>query len=160
LQQVSRLDVVIPAAKLVVDRAARGQILGQGRPLAAGRENIHHVINDVAHDNRAAVPTELGRWDQRLNQRPFLVGQVAGITQVAVVVQGKRLGDVAERRPNAAVIVPPHRTVVLRHDAATAPKQRDRHLRCIAEAGRMSWRNDSGYNRCAEVEAAIGQWNR
>ena len=43
--------------------------------------------------------------------------------------------DVADRHPDAAVIVPPRCTAVLSDKAA--PTQRDRHLQCIAEKGRM-----------------------
>jgi len=50
------------------------------------------------------------------------------------------------------VIVPPRGTAVLSEKAATAPTQRDRHLQCIAENGRMAWQKASGYNRRAKVE--------
>jgi hypothetical protein len=68
--------------------------------------------------------------------------------------------DVAERHPDAAVIVPPRRTAVLSDQAATAPTQRDRHLQCIAGNGRMAWQKASGYNRRAKAEAAIGRWKQ
>ncbi len=44
--------------------------------------------------------------------------------------------------------------------AETAPTQRDRHLRCIAERGRLGWQKASGYNRRALVEADISRWKR
>jgi len=44
--------------------------------------------------------------------------------------------------------------------AATEPTQRDRHLQCIAEKGRMVWQKTSGYNSRAKVEAAIGRWKQ
>ena len=44
--------------------------------------------------------------------------------------------------------------------AETAPTQRDRHLRCIAERGRMGWQRASGYNWRALVEADIARWKR
>jgi len=68
--------------------------------------------------------------------------------------------DVAERHPDAAVIVPPRRTAVLSDRAAIAPTQRDCHLQCIAEKGRMAWQKSSGYNRRAKVEAATGRWKQ
>jgi hypothetical protein len=49
---------------------------------------------------------------------------------------------------------------VLSDQAATAPTQRDRHLQCIAEMGRMSWQKASGYNSRAKIEAAIGRWKQ
>ena len=42
-----------------------------------------------------------------------------------------------------------------RETAATAPTRRDGHLQHIAEHGRMSWQNASGYNKRARVERAI-----
>ena len=51
---------------------------------------------------------------------------------------------VAERHPEAAVIVPPRITAVLDETIAT---QRDEHLAMITEHGRMSWQRSSGYNR-------------
>jgi transposase len=67
---------------------------------------------------------------------------------------------VADRHPEAAVIVPPRRTAVLSGMAVIAPTQRDRHLGCIAEKGRMGWQKTSGYSRRAKVEAAIGRWKQ
>jgi hypothetical protein len=52
--------------------------------------------------------------------------------------------DMAERRPEAAVIVPPRATAVLSKTAETRPTQRDRHLQCIAGKGRMGWQKASG----------------
>ena len=68
--------------------------------------------------------------------------------------------DVAHRHPDAAVIVPPRSTAVLSEMAATAPTQRDRHLPCIAETGRMTWQKASGYTNRAKVEAAIERWKQ
>jgi hypothetical protein len=67
---------------------------------------------------------------------------------------------VAERHPDAAVIVPPRTTAVPGGTAETAPTQRDRHLRCITEKGRMAWQQASGYNKRAKAEAAIGRWKQ
>ena len=67
---------------------------------------------------------------------------------------------VADRHPEAAVIVPPRTTAVPTATADTTPTQRDGHLRCIAEVGRMAWQTTSGYNKRAKVEAAIGRWKQ
>jgi hypothetical protein len=69
-------------------------------------------------------------------------------------------GAVAERHPEAAVVVPPRRDAVPSETAETAPTQRDRHLRSIAEHGRMGWQKASGYNRRALAEAAISRYKR
>jgi Transposase DDE domain len=65
-----------------------------------------------------------------------------------------------ERYPDAAVIVPPRAGAVASASAGTAPTQRDRHLRMIAERGRMAWQKASGYNLRAKVEATIGRYKR
>src|SRR6187455_3648745 len=69
-------------------------------------------------------------------------------------------GAVAERHPEAAVIVPLRKDAVPSGAAATAPTQRDRHLQLIAERGRLGWQKASGYNRRALAEAAISRYKR
>ena len=64
------------------------------------------------------------------------------------------------RYPAAAVVVPPRANAVPSAAVETAPTQRDRHLRCIAERGRMGWQRASGYNWRALVESDISRWKR
>src|SRR5205823_10654471 len=59
---------------------------------------------------------------------------------------------VAERHPEAAVIIPPRRTAV---PGETATTQRDRHLATIAKHGRMNWQRTSGYNRRSLAETGV-----
>ena len=40
------------------------------------------------------------------------------------------------------------------------PTQRDLHLRCIAERGRMGWQKASGYGWRALVESDVSRWKR
>jgi transposase len=58
---------------------------------------------------------------------------------------------VAERHPQAAVIIPPRITAV----AGTTDAQRAKHLTTIAEHGRMNWQRSSGYNRRSLIETAM-----
>jgi hypothetical protein len=67
---------------------------------------------------------------------------------------------VAERHPDAAVIVPPRAGAVASASAETAPTQRDHHLGMIVKRGRMAWQKASGYNLRAKVEATIGRYKR
>jgi hypothetical protein len=67
---------------------------------------------------------------------------------------------VAQRHPEAAVIVPPRSTAVPSDMAGSAPTQRDRHLHSMAEHGRMGWQMRSRYTRRALVEAAISRLKR
>jgi hypothetical protein len=67
---------------------------------------------------------------------------------------------VAQRHPEADVIVPPRSTAVPSEAGEAAPTQRDRHLQSIHEHGRMGWQKQSGYSRRALVEAAISRFKR
>ena len=69
-------------------------------------------------------------------------------------------GTVAEHHPEAAVVVPPRSSAVPSGASETTPTQRDRHLRSIAERGRLGWQEAAGYNRRALVEAAISRYKR
>ena len=68
--------------------------------------------------------------------------------------------EVALRHPEAAVVVPPRANAVPSEAAETAPTQRDEHLRCIAERGRMGWQRASGYGWRALIEADVSRWKR
>src|SRR3954465_2981081 len=68
--------------------------------------------------------------------------------------------SVAERHPEATIIVPPRATAVPSQTAESAPTPRDRHLQLIAERGRMAWQTASGYTKRARAEAAIGRWKQ
>src|SRR5690349_14702171 len=87
-------------------------------------------------------------------------GGVASFTGDGAYDRADVYGAVAERHPEAAVVVPPRRDAVPSETAATAPTRRDRHLRCIAEQGRLGWQKASGYNRRALAEAAVSRYKR
>jgi len=72
-------------------------------------------------------------------------GPVASFTGDGAYDQDNVFRGVIDRDPEAAVIVPPRATAVLSETAETEPTQRDRHLQCIAENGRMAWQKASGY---------------
>src|SRR5215211_66145 len=87
-------------------------------------------------------------------------GPVASVTADGAYDQEGVYADVAERHPEAEVVVPPRSTAVPSESAETAPTQRDRHLQLIAEKGRMGWQKASGYNARARAEATIGRFKR
>jgi hypothetical protein len=89
-----------------------------------------------------------------------ITGSLASVTADGAYDQDGVYAGVAERHPDAAVIAPPRCTAVLSDKAATAPTQRDRHLKWIAERSRMAWQKASGYNKRAKIEAAIGRWKQ
>ena len=73
--------------------------------------------------------------------------------------QGGVYTSVAQRHPDAAVVVP-RTTAVPSETAETAPTQRDRHLQHIVEHGRRAWQKTSDYTRRALAEATIGRWKQ
>src|SRR3954451_23098952 len=85
---------------------------------------------------------------------------VASVTADGAYDQESVYADVAERHPEAEVVVPPRATAVPSESAKTAPTQRDRHLQLIAEKGRMGWQKATGYNARARAEAAISRYKR
>ena len=97
-------------------------------------------------------------------QTGALLGQVAGpvasFTGDGAYDQEGVSTAVAERHPEAAIIVPPRSTAVPSETAETAPTQRDRHLQFIAERGRAAWQKASGYTKRARAEAAVGRFKQ
>ena len=85
---------------------------------------------------------------------------IASLTADGAYDQDRVYQAVAERHPDAAVIVPPRSTATVSASAETAPTRRDQHIQEIAERGRMGWQKSSGYNVRAKVEAAIGRYKR
>ena len=59
---------------------------------------------------------------------------------------------VAERHPEASVIIPPRTTAIA---SETTTTQRDGHLTVIAKHGRMNWQRGSGYNRRSLAETGV-----
>jgi hypothetical protein len=85
---------------------------------------------------------------------------VASFTGDGAYDQDSVYRTVTERDPDAAVIVPPRSTAVPSETADTEPTQRDCHLRCIDENGRIGWQKVSDYNKRSRVETAIGRYKQ
>ena len=89
-----------------------------------------------------------------------VAGPVASFTGDGAYDQDGVYAGVAERHPEAAIVVPPRSTAVPSKTAESEPTQRDRHLQHIAEHGRMAWQKASGYTKRAKAEAAVGGWKQ
>ena len=85
---------------------------------------------------------------------------MASVTGDGAYDQERVYASVAERHPEAAVIVPPRATAVPSRTAAREPTQRDRHLQLIAERGRRAWQKASGYTKRARAETTISRYKR
>ena len=87
-------------------------------------------------------------------------GPVASFTADGTFDRDDVYVEAAARHPDADVIVPPRASVVPSGTAEGDPTRRGRHLRAIAERGRVSRQRVSGYNCCALVEAEIARRKR
>src|SRR3712207_6780796 len=116
---------------------------GTGRIVAS-------ALTDRYADDGSQVAPLLDRID----------GAVASFTGDGAYDRDDVYAEVAARHPEAAVVVPPRANAVPSGATGTAPTQRDRHLRCIAERGRMGWQRASGYGSRALVESDISRWKR
>jgi hypothetical protein len=112
------------------------------------------IVASVLTDRDADDGSQVGPLLDRVE------GAVASVTGDGAYDRGDIYAEVAVRYPDAAVIVPPRASAVPSEVAETSPTQRDAHLRCIAERGRMSWQRTSGYNWRALVECDISRWKR
>ena len=108
------------------------------------------MLTDKDADDGSRVGPLLDRVD----------GPVASFTAGGAYDRDAVYAEVAARHPDAAVVVPPRSSAVPSEAAGTAPTQRDRHMRLIAERGRMGWQRASGYNSRALVEADVSRWKR
>jgi hypothetical protein len=85
---------------------------------------------------------------------------VASFTGDGAYDQDSVYQTITERDPEAAIVVPPRATAVPSETAETEPTQRDRHLQCIAEKGRIGWQKVSGYTKRSRVETAVGRYKQ
>jgi Transposase DDE domain len=101
------------------------------------------------------TPDDVGDISELPDLLEQIDANVASITADGAYDGQVVYGAVAERHPEAAVIVPPRITAVADGTTATQRTQRDKHLTTIAEHGRMSWQRSSGYNRRSLVETTM-----
>ena len=89
-----------------------------------------------------------------------VVGPIASLTGDGAYDRADVYGAVAERHPEAAVIVPPRET----RCRARRPRPRPRSATATSgsspSTGRMAWQKASGYNRRALAEAAMSRYKR
>jgi transposase len=100
-------------------------------------------------DKETADPTQVGP----------LLDQIAGVI-TSVTADGAYDGDpvyraIADRAPEAEVIIPPRATAKLSDQLDRASTRRDRHIQTIAQRGRLGWQRATGYGRRSLVETAM-----
>ena len=115
---------------------------------------LHLAVDGKTHEIVAAELTSDDVGD--VSAIPDLLDQIEGSIASMTgdgAYDGKTVCDaVAERHPEAAVIIPPRSTAVA-SEAGTTP--RDQHLQVIGRHGRLSWQRSSGYSRRSLVETAM-----
>src|SRR4029079_10874330 len=84
---------------------------------------------------------------------------------VSVMADGAYDGEpvyqaIADHQPDPPldVVIPPRASAVPSTKNAEAQSQRDRHIRLIAERGRMAWQKATSYGRRSLAETAIGRY--
>ena len=133
-----------------------GEWLDQKHGIRSRRRwrKLHLGIDAITHEIVASdlTPDDVGD----ISEMPALLDQIdAEVASMTAdgAYDGEAVYDaVAERHPEAAVIIPPRATAVSHESTAT---QRDRHIAAIGEHGRMGWQRRSGYNRRSLVETAM-----
>ena len=97
-------------------------------------------------------------------QVPALLGQVEGEI-ASVMADGAYDGEavyqaIASHRldPLPDVFIPPRASAVPSTENAEAQSQRDRHIRLIAQKGRMAWQKATSYGRRSLAETAVGRY--
>ena len=155
-----RLDRAEPLHLFVDNTGLRicgeGEWLDQKHGIRSRRRwrKLHLGIDAMTHEIVASelTPDDVGD----VSEMPALLDQIdAEVASMTAdgAYDGEAVYDaVAERHPEAAVIIPPRATAVPNESTAT---QRDRHIAEIDEHGRMGWQRRSGYNRRSLVETAI-----
>ena len=79
-------SIVVPKIEVAINSAAGRQILRDRPPLASGTQNVHQPIDDIAHVTCPFATARSGWRDQRTNQSPFFIRQIARVAQLAPVV--------------------------------------------------------------------------
>jgi hypothetical protein len=123
---------------------------------------LHIAVDADTGEIVACVLTDNGADDA--GEVPALLGQVEGEI-ASVTADGAYDGEpvyhaAASRQPDRPpdVVIPPRSSAVASTEDAGAQGQRDRHIRLIAEEGRMAWQKATGYGRRNHTETAVGRY--
>ena len=109
-----------------------------------------HVLTDGPADDAAQAPALLGQAE----------GQVASVTADGAYDGEPTYAAAAARQPDPPpeVVIPPRASAV---PSTTDPAQqspRDRHIRLVAEKGRIGWQRATNYGRRSLGETAISRY--
>jgi Transposase DDE domain len=113
-------------------------------------EIVASVLTDNAADDAGEIPALLGQVE----------GEIASVTADGAYDGEPVYQATASRQPDPVpdVVVPPRASAVPSTGTDGPPSRRDRHIRLIAERGRMAWQRATGYGRRSLAETAVGRY--
>jgi hypothetical protein len=121
-----------------------------------------HIGVDDQGDIIASTVTD--GHEQDPSQVPALLSQVereiARFIGDGIYDKDPVYAAVMDHSAGARVIIPPRKDAVLSPTVATAPTQRDQHLRTIENEGRFAWKRTSGYYAQSHAENAFARYKR
>jgi transposase len=87
-------------------------------------------------------------------------GEIASVTADGAYDGAPVYQAIAGHQPDPPpdVVIPPRASAVPSTEDVEAESQRDRHIRLIAEKGRMAWQGETGYGRRSLAETAVGRY--
>ena len=111
-----------------------------------------YALTDGNADDAAQVPALLAQAD----------GTIASVTADGAYDGEPTYAAVAARQPDPPpeVVVPPRASAVSSTADPAKQSPRDRHIRLIAERGRMGWQRATGYGRRSLGETAVGRYQQ
>ena len=155
------VDVVLDSTGL--------QVFGQGE-WDAGRHGrtprrwrkLHLAINARTGEIVAHGLTDTDGGD--ISAVPGLLATVEGPI-ASVIADGAydgasvyKAASLRQQNPPPDIVIPPRATSTITTTDTGTPAVRDRHVRYIAQNGRMAWQKATGYGRRSLVETAIGRY--
>jgi len=113
-------------------------------------EIVACALTDNGADDAGEVPALLQNIE----------GEIASVTADGAYDGAPVYQAVAIRQPDPPVdvVIPPRASAAAGPEGADARNQRDRHIRLIAEKGRMAWQRATGYGRRSHAETAVGRY--
>ena len=109
-----------------------------------------HVLSEGTADDAAQVPALLGQVE----------GQIASVTADGAYDGEPTYAAALQRQPDPPpdVVIPPRASAVPSTGDPAKQTSRDRHVRLVAEKGRMGWQKATGYGRRSLAETAVGRY--
>ena len=116
---------------------------------AGAGEIVARPLTDGSADDAGEVPALLDQTD----------GEIASVTADGAYDGEPVYRAVADRQPHPPpdAVIPPRASAVAGTEDAGAQSRRDRHIRFVAEKGRMAWQKATGYGRRGLAGTAVGR---